>query len=99
MVSCHPDGNKSVLQIREYERNDETQTLTQVWHFGEDSLVDGDTMGEAHRLGNGNTLHNYGSTSRLREINPDGDVVWDVSWNQGMIGRSTALADLYALMP
>ena len=99
MVSCHPEGNSSVLQIREYERDEETETLTQVWHFGEDNPVEGDTMGEAHRLGNGNTLHNYGSTSRLREINPAGDVVWDVRWNQGMIGRSTAISDLYALMP
>ena len=99
MVSCHPEGNSSVLQIREYERDEETETLTQVWHFGEDNTVEGDTMGEAHRLGNGNTLHNYGSTSRLREINPAGDVVWDVRWNQGMIGRSTAISDLYALMP
>ena len=56
-------------------------------------------MGEAHRLPNGNTLHNYGSNARLREVTPEGQVVWDVQWSGSLIARSTPIEDLYALMP
>ena len=55
--------------------------------------------GEAHRLPGGNTLHNYGSAARLREITPDGEVVWDADWDAGYMGRSEPVADLYALAP
>jgi hypothetical protein len=58
-------------------------------------------MGEAHRLPNGNTLHNTGSDSRLREFAPDGTVVWELDWmgNDVEIGRSTPITDLWALAP
>jgi len=82
---------------REYEIDDSTETLTQVASLGEDEGVYGDVMGEAHRLDNGNTLHNTGSAPRLREFTPDGDVVWDVEWDADFIGRSTPIEDLYTL--
>jgi hypothetical protein len=99
LLSCHPEGDSDVLQIREYERDEDTQTLHQVWHFGEDSWATGATMGEAHRLSNGNTLHNYGSGTQIREVSPEGRVVWDIQWQASLLGRSTPIEDLYALMP
>jgi hypothetical protein len=85
--------------VREYALDEETETLTMVWSFGEGEGVFGDVMGEAHRLEGGNTLHNYGSATRIREVTPEGEVVWDVSWDRTTLGRSTPISDLYALMP
>ena len=39
---------------------------------------------------------------RLREVTPDGQVVWDLQWEgSGMssLGRTTPLEDLYAFAP
>ncbi len=52
----------------------------------------------------GNTLQNYGSNLRLREVTPDGAVVWDVQWpttapSFSVVGRSVMIEDLYALAP
>ena len=56
--------------------------------------------GEAHRLPNGNTLHNTGTTPRVREITADDQVVWDLVW-QGdrLLGRTVFVTDLYTLLP
>jgi len=88
--------------VREYELDEDGETLRQVWTFGEGEGVYGSQLGEAHRLPGGNVLHNYGSGARLREVAPDGTVVWDVTWENGKdrwLGRSTPLEDLYALGP
>ena len=56
-------------------------------------------MGEAHRLPRGNTLHNYGTAARIREVTPEGEVVWDVGFSQGSwLGRTTPIANLYDLL-
>jgi len=90
------DGGESA--VREYAvRGD---ALERVWAFDAGEGVWGQYMGEAHRLPGGNTLHNTGSLPRLREVTPEGEVVWDVAWEGARwIGRSTPLADLYALAP
>lgn len=87
------------IVVREYRVNTDTQTLEEVFNFGVGDGVLGRFMGEAHRLGNGNTLHNSGSLARLRESTPDGTVVWDVQWPGREIGRSTFVSDLYDLAP
>lgn len=94
-----PHGQETVA--REYELDVRTRTLTQVWSFGEGEGVHADTLGEAHRLPDGNTLHNYGSDSRLREVTPDGLVVWDLAIGdvEQSIGRTVPLRDLYAFLP
>ena len=92
------DGEETV--VREYELDPHAQLLRQVWSFGEGQGVYGEVMGEAWRLPGGNTLHNYGSATRVREITPDGEVVWEVSFSSGTyLGRTTPIADLYALLP
>ena len=85
---------------REYAVDEEAGTLTELWSFGEGQGIYGSEMGEAWRLPGGNTLHNYGSTARVREVTPDGGVVWDLEWDSGLyIGRMTALSDLEPLLP
>ena len=104
----HPNYQSSLdtLAVREYTIDYETQTLTEIFSFGSDQGIAGDTAGEAHRLANGNTLHNYGSGARTREITADGTLIWDLKWSSGdsegsgrLQGRSTWLADLYAFAP
>ena len=85
--------------VREYALDEQTQTLIEVWNFGIGEGVYGAQMGEAHRLDSGNTLHNYGSTARIREVTDAGEVVWDVQWEANRyIGRSELLLDLYDLL-
>jgi len=91
-------GDESL--VREYTVNSDDAVLEQVWTFGAGEGVYGHEMGEAWRLPNGNTLHNTGTAQRLREITPDGQVVWDLGWSRGsFIGRSEGIEDLYALLP
>jgi hypothetical protein len=91
------DGEETV--VREYALDDERQTLQLVWSYGEGEGILAEVMGEAHRLPGGNTLHNYGSATRVRELSPEGDIVWDVDWDTITLGRSEPLEDLYALLP
>ena len=100
------DRSNDVLAVREYELDYESQVLRQIWHFGEDLGIPGNYAGEAHRLPNGNTLHNFGTGARTREITPDGQLVWDIKWPDGNLegrgrlqGRSVFLEDLYDFAP
>jgi hypothetical protein len=100
LTSSYVGNWDAELVVREYELDHEAQVLRQVWSFGEGEGIVGDTAGEAHRLANGNTLHNFGSGCRVREITPDGQVVWDVDWSgTKLLGRTVFLDDLYALAP
>ncbi|MEQ1566950.1 MAG: hypothetical protein ABMA64_15010, partial [Myxococcota bacterium] len=92
-----PYGEETVA--REYEIDDATHTLREVWSFGVGEGLYGQYSGEAVRLGNGDTLHNYGNLARVREVTPAGEVVWDLEWDSDAIGRTMPIADLYALAP
>ncbi|MCH7702468.1 MAG: hypothetical protein IID37_12355 [Planctomycetes bacterium] len=110
LVSSHllpgfgqPDNEQ---RIREYALDDDSQTLTQIWVYGEGANIYAPTWGEAIRLDNGNTLFNTGSDPMIREVTSDGDTVWEVRWDDGggfeqrLVGDMTileGLEDLYAL--
>ena len=94
----HPEGEETV--VREYAVDEDDRTLRVVWDFGVGDGVYGAQMGEAHRLPNGNVLHNLGTLARLREGRPDGTVVWDAEWSPRQdIGRSVPIANLYDFLP
>lgn len=99
LVSSRGEDNDTETVIREYALREDTQTLEEIWSFGEGEGIYGDVMGEAHRLPGGNTLHNMGSAVQLREVTPDGQVVWDIVWEEQTMGRSTPVEDLYDLLP
>ena len=93
------EGSKDCV-VREYTVNESANSLDEVWNFGTEDGIACNTAGEAHRLPNGNTLHNYGSNGRTREAMSDGTVVWDVEWDgERLQGRSIFLEDLYAFSP
>lgn len=103
MTSSYVDDGDDELVVREYEVDDDAKVLRLIWSFGEGKGVHSEYMGEAHRLPGGNVLHNYGSPPRLREVTPEGEVVWDVAMKHTNsyweVGRSAPLADLYAFAP
>lgn len=85
---------------REYLVNHDEQVLEEIWSFGDGHDTYASTAGEAHRLPNGNTLHNYGSHGSLKEVTADGDVVWEVYWGgDRLLGRTVFLEDLYTYLP
>jgi hypothetical protein len=103
LISTHQtEHGEEATVVREFAIDAENQTLRQIWSFGteDEDQVWGEHMGEAWRLDGGNTLHNYGSTPRLREVTPAGEVVWNVVWPRTYtLGRSTPIDDLYAFAP
>jgi hypothetical protein len=112
LLSTHtsPDRESPEQQTvaREYAVDDDALVLQQVWTFGEGSGCTATNAGEAQRLSNGDTLHNLGTCGILREATPEGEVVWDVDWREGveegaqdgrLIGRAVFVDDLYAFAP
>ncbi|RME28821.1 MAG: hypothetical protein D6798_01475 [Deltaproteobacteria bacterium] len=106
LLSTHVSPESDEVVVREYELDSDARVLRQVWSFGEGEGITAENYGEARRLPGGNTLQNTGTTPRVREISPEGDVVWDVAWLDDagrpadvVIGRSIWLADLYAFLP
>ncbi len=100
LVSTQKSARSIDGMVREYTLDDEARTLHQVWSYGEDSGIEQQYAGEAHRLPGGNTLHNFGTTPRVQEITPDGELAWDLAFDgYRLIGRTTFLEDLYLLAP
>jgi len=104
LLSTHTSTTTAECATREYSVDDKAEALIEQWSYGVGEGLDCSTAGEAHRLPNGNTLHNLGSGARTREISPDGELVWDVSWPDGQTngrlqGRSVFIEDLYAFAP
>jgi len=99
LLSTHAGDDDETGVAREYSLDEDAQVLRQVWSYGEGLGVSAGLGGEAQRLPGGNTLHNYGTTPRVKEITPDGDVVWDADWEiERLIGHTTWLEDLYPLL-
>lgn len=97
LVSTHTlDGLEH--RFREYALDEEAMTLRQVWEYGEGVDLFPIHHGEAVRLEGGNTLLNYGTDGVVRELDPDGQVAWELAWDQPyMLGHNELIEDLYAL--
>ena len=100
LVSSQVDRSSYEGVVREYAVDEDDQVLREVWSHGEGDGITARYAGEAHRLPGGNTLHNTGTTPRVREITPEGEVAWDLSFDgDKLIGRTTWLEDLYTYAP
>ena len=98
LVSTHTLGGQQGQRAREYVLDDETQTLTQIWSYGQEVPHYATYAGEAMRLDNGNTLINYGTSGCVREITPEAVSAWNIEWpDTYLVGHVTLLDDLYAL--
>ncbi|MEQ1566533.1 MAG: hypothetical protein ABMA64_12900 [Myxococcota bacterium] len=96
LLSSDDAADATETVVREYALDD--GVLREVWSFGVGQGVYGWQMGEAVRLPSGTTLHNYGRQARLREVTPEGEVVWDLTWASTGVGHSLPVPDLYALV-
>ena len=89
-----PYGYETV--VFEYDVDHKDGILNTVWTYGQGEGLYGNTAGEVHRLDNGNSLHNYGSGSAVKEVTADGEIAWWVEWEYfHLIGRTTFITDLY----
>ncbi len=87
-------------RFREYRLDEPQQRLEELRSWGEDWDLFAQYQGEALRLANGNTLMNFGSAGAIREVDPDGELVWSLSWPEPwMLGHMCPIEDLYALLP
>jgi len=97
LLSTHAQGNRRTQFIREYSVNDKTQTLDQIWSYQEPAGYYADYAGGALRIDNGNTMISVGTDGAVLEVDPKGEIVWELDWHGHLIGNVTALDDLYAL--
>jgi hypothetical protein len=98
LVSTHTldDSDEREQRAREYALDDKTETLTEIWSYGEGVEHYATYAGEAIRLANGNTLISYGTGADLREVTHDGEIVWEVQWDETyLIGHVSLIGDLY----
>jgi hypothetical protein len=99
LVSMRRDALADETVAREYSLDAEGEILEQTWSYGTGEGLYAPELGEAIRLPDGNTLLNYGTGLRIREITSEGELAWDLRLSPGsMLGRSEPIGDLYALM-
>ncbi len=98
LASMKRDALAEETVAREYRLDPEGEILEQIWSYGNDQGLYAPELGEAIRLPGGNTLLNYGSGVRLREVTPEGYVAWDLDFEGAtLLGRSEPIPDLYTL--
>ena len=84
-------------KLFEYEVDEVTGVLTEVWSY--DAGVHASTNGDARRLPGGNTLHAVGSAGQIHEVDPSGNAVWVLDYQDTrLVGRAEWVSDLYALV-
>lgn len=60
----------------EFLIDDEAENLSPVWSY--DGDITSLYLGQARRLDNGDTFVNFGQGATMREVTPDGEVVWEM---------------------
>jgi hypothetical protein len=94
--STHTLG-KTEQRASEWEVDEVTQTLTEVWRFDESPYY-ATYGGEAYRMDNGNVIIQYGTAGAAMEINYEKEVAWELEWDDSpLTGHVTLIDDLYAL--
>jgi len=76
----------------EYRVDAEAGRLETVWEYNRGT---GGTflMGQARRLSNGNTWVNYAAMGEMREVTPDGEIVWQINTSLGTWFGNVTLTD------
>jgi hypothetical protein len=81
----------------EYAVDDEARTLTTVWQHGLRGSQNAFALGQAIRLGNGNTIVSWGGAGIVKEVTPDGDVAWQMNLSTGAYyGQMIPFGDFYS---
>jgi hypothetical protein len=96
LVSTHSRTGSTNL-AREYVVDHDARALTEIWNYDAEALAN--TNGDTWKLANGNILHTLGSASQVKEVEPDGRVVWNLDFDSSfLMGRSEWITDMYVLL-
>jgi hypothetical protein len=84
----------------EYKLDVAAHTATMVWQYRHSPALFAPFAGSAQRLKNGNTLVAFGAASRVAEVTPTGQVVWEAQLTNGgskvpFLYRARQLGSLY----
>lgn len=82
LLVSHLTASSSVV-ASEYTVDDERESLTEIWTWGEDARYRSFAGGEAVRLESGNTLFGVGSAGLALEIAPDASLAWALQLDMG----------------
>ncbi len=99
LLSTHSSAMSDEIVVREYALDADSETLSQIWSHGTGERLEAELGGDVLRLPGGNTLHGTGSAGRVREITPEGELVWEIDLEGTYLGRVSVIEDLYALSP
>lgn len=97
LLSTHVPGGPGQQTVREYEVDATARTATQVWSYTPEAGHYADYAGEATRLESGNTLVNFGTDGVVQEVTPEGEVAWEIDWQDRLLGHLTPIENLYDL--
>ncbi len=97
ITTTHTETGPQRQVIREFQVDQDEQTVTQLWSYTPEEGHYGDYAGDVTRLENGNTVIGFGTDGVIQEITPDSEVAWELHWDGHLTGHLTLIDDLYAL--
>lgn len=93
-----PGGDYGATAAYEYQINHIARSMELVWSYVSEPEFAANFKGSVHRQENGNTLQCYGSAGGVKEITPEGEVVWQIRMEARQdiwAGRASWMGDLY----
>ena len=100
----HTEGVSAVLEIEtpinennNYNLNDIGTYGPETWEWGYFGEITTPMQGGAFRVSNGNTLITQTHTSRIIEVDEEGEIVWDFTFDSGIGSYWIARAQKYPL--
>lgn len=97
LASTHQRGAPNRQFIREYEVDEGAQTLRMISSVELPVGYYAQYAGGAIRLANGNTMVTVGTDGAVLELDPSGEIAWELDWAGHLVGNVLLLDDLYAL--
>ena len=104
LVSSHDGGFPASTNLGiEYAIESNSRVLRRIWDYDAGELAE--YNGDIKRAADGHTLHQVGTACLVNEADENGDIVWQVDFDQGsdtrrtrLMGTASFVADPYALL-
>ncbi len=75
-------GFNAASRALEYSLDESDFDASLIWEYSSDRLIS-QSLGDAKRLPNGNTLVVFSTNGLIQEVSPDGDIVQEIGWGIG----------------
>lgn len=95
MFATDPDTD-TTMGVR-YSIDDDAQTLTETWRY--DTDIESLYLGQARLLDNGNYWISTGAGAVMREVTPEGEILWQATAPDGQTFGQFELLDSLVLQP